>query len=67
MTKEYREELCKLVNKHAENAKEWVRRIRREGMESLKKGKAKASKDDLFRLEKEVRRRLVRSIDRLID
>jgi hypothetical protein len=54
MTQSYRDELSKVVKDHAENAKEAIRRVRREGMDGLKKGKAKAAKDDLFRLEKDV-------------
>ena len=51
---EFREQLEKTVNKYAEEAKESMRRTRREGMDQIKQIKASIGKDAAFREEKKV-------------
>jgi len=55
MTVEFREQLEKTVNKHGEECKESLRRIRREGMDQIKKIKSMISEDDARRQEKQVK------------
>lgn len=54
MTVEYREQLEKTVSKQAEDAKEQLRKTRRDALDSVKSMKKGVGKDDIFRHEKQV-------------
>jgi len=54
MTIEFRDQLEKTITKHGEESKESLRRTRREGMDQIKRLKAKIGKDEAFRQEKKV-------------
>lgn len=53
MTMEIRESVVKMMKRNAEEKKERIRLVRRDGMNTIKKIK-NAPKDDVFRLEKEM-------------
>lgn len=53
MTQEIREKVVKMMKRTAEEAKEKIRLVRRDGIAIIKKIK-NAPKDDIFKLEKEV-------------
>jgi ribosome recycling factor len=54
MTTEYREHLEKSINKYSDDAKEAMRKVRRDVLDDLKKAKTKMGKDDAHRQEKQV-------------
>lgn len=54
MTAEFKEQMVKSVNAMAEEAKETLRRIRKDGMDLLKKAKSSYGKDEIRRYEKEL-------------
>uniref|UniRef100_A0A7S4HRY3 Ribosome recycling factor domain-containing protein n=1 Tax=Vannella robusta TaxID=1487602 RepID=A0A7S4HRY3_9EUKA len=60
MTLEFREQLEKTINKYCEECKESLRRVRREGMDQVKKIKTMVSKDEAFRQEKKIQELLDR-------
>lgn len=66
LTKENMQALIKVVNKHAEDVKQSIRRSRQKALDSIKKSGSDLSKDDAKRLEKEVEeitKRFVKSAD----
>ena len=54
MTKEYREQLQKKVDKLADQTKDSIRKVRKEGMDKLKTAKKNAAEDLIRKLEKDV-------------
>eukprot|EP01095_Lingulamoeba_sp_RSL-Kostka_P014881 TRINITY_DN664_c3_g1_i1.p1 TRINITY_DN664_c3_g1~~TRINITY_DN664_c3_g1_i1.p1 ORF type:complete len:303 (+),score=99.11 TRINITY_DN664_c3_g1_i1:163-1071(+) len=54
MSQEYRETLIKSVSTNAESSKEILRKIRKQGMDAIKKNKKSLTKDDIHILEAKV-------------